>query len=133
MSLARRGRVLIVEDHRDSRDLYADYFRFADWDVREVPDGEAAVEAVSSFEPDVVVMDLMLPITGGLEAIQRIKALPPPARDVPIVVLTAWVEKIGEALQAGCVEFVAKPCLPGKLREVVNRVVATALRARPAS
>jgi CheY-like chemotaxis protein len=118
--------VLIVEDHADTREMYAWVMRAAGWQVDTVNDGlEALIMAVST-EPDVIVMDVNLPVMDGLEATRRLKADPRTA-SIPVVACTASGEVLHEEMVgAGFDELVSKPCSPEELRDVVERLVRRA-------
>ena len=119
-----RPRVLIVEDHIDTREMYEWCMRAAGWIVEGVANGADALVAVPAFAPDVIVMDLNLPVVGGLEAILRLKR-DDATRDVPIVAMTGYDRDASEAdaRASGCDEFVAKPCDPDALRAILERIV----------
>jgi PleD family two-component response regulator len=70
----RRPRVLIVDDNDETRDVYAWCMRAAGWQAEAVADGAEALAVVHAFEPDVIVMDLALPIIDGISATKRLKA-----------------------------------------------------------
>jgi CheY-like chemotaxis protein len=85
---AERASVLIVEDERDLRDMLAGIIVRAGYDVVTARDGREALELMSSAGPDIVLLDLMMPVMNGwevLEAMQRHDSL----REIPVVVLTA--------------------------------------------
>jgi CheY-like chemotaxis protein len=113
-------KVLIVDDFEDNRAMYAEFLRFSGFVVSEATNGVEAIEMTQSFAPDVVVMDLSLPVLDGWEATRRLKS-DARTRHIPIVALT------GHALEghsqgaraAGCDEFLAKPCLPETLLTTV--------------
>jgi CheY-like chemotaxis protein len=135
--LRSRPRVLIVEDHQDLRDLFADYFREKGWHVEDVTNGEEAVVVAASLLPAAIIMDLAMPITSlatpilsGIRATQALKRDPRTAH-IPVVVLSAYLSGASEALAAGAAEFILKPCEPKTLLENVERIVlANAERRR---
>ena len=124
----RRPRVLVVEDHGDSRALYSEYLRLSGWDVEEVTDGAHAMPQAASFHPDVIVMDISMRGLNGIEATRLLKAQGAETRAIPVVVLSAYVEKISDALGAGCDEFLPKPCAPSRLLDVLQKTMARARR-----
>lgn len=119
-----RPRVLIVDDDEDARDMYAWCMRAAGWNVEDVADGAEALFVAEHFEPDVIVMDLRLPVIGGLEATRRLKA-DPRTRHIPVVALSGAdrSQTEAEAMAAGCEEFVPKPCPPQDLRALLEKLV----------
>jgi two-component system, cell cycle response regulator DivK len=116
--------VMVVDDFEDNLDMYALYLSYSGYDVVEAGDGQQAVEMASHWIPDVIVMDLSLPIMDGWEATRRLKA-DERTRHIPIIVLTghAIPGQAREARSAGCDAFLAKPCLPEMLVEKVQELL----------
>jgi serine/threonine-protein kinase len=120
---ARRPRVLFVEDHDDTRDIYAWCMRAAGWEVDAVGRGAEAVAVAALFQPDVVVMDLHMPVMSGIEATRRLKEDRRTA-DIPVVACTAFGREHEAELRAGGFRFVVrKPCAPADLRAVLEGIV----------
>lgn len=117
--------VLIVEDQQDLRQLYAEHLTMSGFDVIEAANGAEAIDQTSSSLPDVVLMDLSLPIVDGWEATRRLKADVRTAH-IPVVALTAHdgSGELQRATRAGCDWFVPKPCPPAALITEVRRVLA---------
>jgi len=120
--------ILLVDDEPKIRDLARDYLEHAGYAVESAADGRAALQAVRTRTPDLIVLDLGLPEVDGLEVIRTIR------RDsaVPIVVLTARDDEIDKllGLELGADAYVTKPFSP---RELVARVKAVLRRSeRPA-
>ena len=117
-----KKRVLIVEDESDIRDLLAFNLKQEGYDVATVETGGAALEEVTQFGPDLVVLDLMLPDISGVEVCRRIRgrdAAPQPA----VIMLTAKGEEIDRVVgfEVGADDYVVKPF---SVRELVLRVRA---------
>ena len=127
---AARPRVLLVDDYPDARAMYGEYLEFSGFDVVEAANGEEALARALDAGPDIIVMDLSLPVMDGCEATRRLKADARTAA-IPVVALTghALAGISDGARQAGCAAFVTKPCLPDDLVLEIRRVLA----ARPAS
>jgi CheY-like chemotaxis protein len=119
------GRVLIVDDFEDNRVMYAEFLRFSGYEVYEASNGLEAVQMATELLPDLVVMDLSLPVLDGWEATRRLKENPG-TRDIPVIALTghAFEAHSKDAKDAGCDGFLAKPCLPETLLETVRRILA---------
>jgi len=117
-------KVLVVDDFEDNRAMYAEFLRYSGFDVTEASDGAEAIEKATALRPDVVIMDLSLPIVDGWEATRRLKA-EPKTRDIPIVALTghALEGHSQGAREAGCNRFLAKPCLPETLLETLRELL----------
>jgi len=122
---ANAGRILVVDDDMNVRDVVRRYLERAGYAVAVAGDGEAALRIIEEAEPDLVVLDLMLPGIDGLEVCRRIRG----RSAVPVVMLTALGEEDERiaGLQLGADDYVAKPFSP---RELVLRVASVLRRAR---
>jgi CheY-like chemotaxis protein len=116
--------VLVVDDFEDNRAMYAEYLSYSGYSVEQAADGEEAVKLAQNLLPDIVVMDLSLPIMDGWEATRRLKA-DERTRRIPVIALTghALASHSRGAREAGCDAFLAKPCLPEKLVEKVEELI----------
>jgi two-component system, cell cycle response regulator DivK len=117
--------VLVVEDYPDAREMYSEYLRFSGFRVAEARNGEEALEKAFTLRPDVVLMDLALPLMDGWEATRRLKSDPRTAQ-ILVVALTghALAGHQEGARRAGCDSFVTKPCLPDELVDEIRRLLA---------
>ena len=118
-------RVLVVDDEQMLADLLASALRYEGWEVTTAGTGVAAVRAAQEIEPDVIVLDIMLPDFDGLEVMRRVHGHQP---SVPILFLTAKdaVEDRVAGLTAGGDDYVTKPF---SLEEVVARLRALLRRS----
>jgi DNA-binding response OmpR family regulator len=123
-----RRRVLVVEDERVINDQLAERLRAEGYDVAQAYDGPAALEEARAVEPDVVVLDVMLPGLDGHEVCRRIQAL----RPVPVLMLTARDDEadVLVGLGVGADDYLTKPF---RMREVVARVSALLRRVERAA
>jgi two-component system cell cycle response regulator DivK len=121
-----RPRVLVVDDYPDAREMYAEYLEFSGFEVIEAGNGMEAIQRAADSAPDIILMDLSLPVMDGWEATRRLKADKTTA-NIPIVALTGHaLAGISEgAKKAGCDAFVTKPCLPEDLVKEIRRVLET--------
>ncbi len=119
-----RPRVLLVDDYPDAREMYGEYLKYSGFDVVEAGDGVEALRRAVETGPDVILMDLSLPVMDGWEATRRLKADQRTA-DIPVVALTGHVlAGISDgARKAGCDAFVTKPCLPEDLVREIRKVL----------
>jgi len=119
-----RPLVLLVEDQSDLRHLYAQQLALSGYDVIEAENGAEAIDRTTSHAPDVVLMDLSLPVVDGWEATRRLKGDERTAH-IPVVALTAHdgSGELQRATRAGCDWFVPKPCPPDALIAEVRRVL----------
>ncbi len=114
-----------MDDDEDTRDLLAWSLLADGWLVESVADGQEALIAVGDFEPDVIVVDLRLPIIDGLAVTRQLKA-DLHTRHIPIVGISAMTpagRAESLAVKAGCAKFVAKPCRPEELRALLEVIV----------
>lgn len=121
---AQRMRVLVVDDFDDAREMYAEYLEFVGFQVEVARNGVEAVEKAQGAPPDIILMDLSLPVMDGWEATRRLKQ-DLRTRDIPVMALSGHVlaGNAEQARQAGADEFVAKPCLPQDLEARIHRML----------
>jgi CheY-like chemotaxis protein len=128
---SERPRVLVVDDYTDAREMYSEYLQFSGFDVIEAGNGVEALERAADSAPDIILMDLSLPVMDGWEATRRLKADQATA-DIPIVALTghALAGILEGARKAGCDAFVTKPCLPEDLVKEIQKVLSAPLSTK---
>ncbi|SDZ36598.1 DNA-binding response regulator, OmpR family, contains REC and winged-helix (wHTH) domain [Saccharopolyspora shandongensis] len=124
---AEARRVLVVDDDHAVRDVLRRYLERSGYEVDLAEDGETALRLFAEREPDLVVLDLMLPGVGGLEVCRRVRD----RGQVPVVMLTAQGEESDRVLglEIGADDYVVKPFSP---RELVLRVGSVLRRSRTA-
>jgi len=124
---ARATRVLVVDDEPNISALLSATLRLVAFDVRVAESGHGALVAIEDFEPDLVVLDVMLPDLDGFDVARRLRAS---GRATPVLFLTARdaVEDRVAGLTAGADDYVTKPF---SLEEVVLRIRAILRRSRP--
>jgi len=118
--------ILVVDDYKDAREMYAEYLQFSGFRVAEARNGNEAVAQAFSLRPDLILMDLSLPGMDGWEATRVLKA-DERTKHIPVVALTghALAGASEGARRAGCDSFVTKPCLPDDLVVEVRRMLDT--------
>jgi two-component system cell cycle response regulator DivK len=111
-----RKRILVVEDQPDNRQIIRDMLASTDCEITEAEDGEQALEAIAKQRPDLILMDIQLPIIDGYTATRKIKA-DPAMRSIPIIAVTSYALSGEEkkAREAGCDDYVPKPFSPLQL------------------
>lgn len=118
-----RKRILVVEDNEDNRRILLYRLKkIGDFEIVEASNGMEAVESVRESTPDLIFMDLKMPILDGWEATQRIRELPNGA-DVPIIALTAQAMAGDQqkALDVGCTDYLAKPIIdPSVVKDMLD-------------
>ena len=123
--------VLVVDDVKDAREMYALYLTTKGFRVMEAADGEHAFELALAQRPALVVMDLGLPKMDGWEATRRIKADPRTCR-IPVLALSghAYSDSMQRAQDAGVDAFFRKPCLPATVLAKIRELLGAALSDR---
>ena len=108
--------ILVVEDQEDNRQIMRDLLTANDYEMTEAENGEEALAAVAKDRPDLILMDIQLPVMDGCEATRRIKANPS-LSSIPIIAVTSYALSGDEekARAAGCSDFVPKPFSPRHL------------------
>ena len=123
-TISKKPLVLVVDDFADNREMYSEYLSFSGYDVIEARNGKEALDAAQARLPDIIIMDLSLPVMDGWEATRRLKA-DERTRKIPVVALTghALAGHSKGAKEAGCDSFLAKPCLPDQLVAEIRRML----------
>jgi two-component system cell cycle response regulator DivK len=127
--------VLVVEDHDESREAIAEYLTLVGLNVSTAADGQQAIDVARELQPQVIVMDLAMPVLDGWEATRRLKA-DWSTRHIPIIALSAFGSQpeAGElAIAVGCVEMLTKPASPRELEKRIRRIAARHRRAPAAT
>jgi two-component system, cell cycle response regulator DivK len=127
----RPKRVLVVDDFDDAREMYAEYLEFVGFQVEVARNGVEAVEKAQGALPDIILMDLSLPVMDGWEATRRLKQ-DQRTRNIPVMALSGHVlaGNAEQARQAGADEFIAKPCLPQDLENRIRRMLQSSKAKR---
>ncbi len=110
------SRILAVDDEPHILKLVAFSLRAQGFDVLEASDGLAALDIAEKEQPDLILLDVMMPALDGYEACRRIKANPA-TKDIPVVMLSAKSQKGEQAagLDAGALDYICKPFTPKDL------------------
>ena len=118
-------RVLVVDDSEDGREICAEYLTFRGFRVSTAEDGAQALRQATQLHPDLILMDLSLPVLDGWEATRRLRQ-DRRTCDIPVAALTAHAlaARVQTALDAGCVAVLTKPIEPRALEAEVRRLLA---------
>jgi two-component system chemotaxis response regulator CheY len=120
-------RLLVVDDALFMRKLISGVAAEAGWEVAgEAGNGEEAVSLYRELKPDLVTMDLVMPVMGGLEALRKIRELDPRAQ---VVVVTALDQKnaLMESIRDGALDFIVKPFERQRVLNLFNKLAAGTL------
>jgi CheY-like chemotaxis protein len=117
------GRVLVVDDSDVIRELIKVNLELEGLEVVAVEDGQAALQAIPVFHPDVVTLDVVMPRLGGFETVERLRADPVTA-SIPVVIVTgrAQAADLDRGAALGVDAYVTKPFEPAELVAVVSRL-----------
>ncbi len=107
---ARRSRVLIADDNEPNRELLEVYLTDVDCDIATAVDGKDTLDKVADFQPDVILLDVMMPKLSGFEVCQRLKS-DPSTSPIMVLMVTALGElgDIERAVESGTDDFLSKP------------------------
>ena len=121
------ARILVVDDEPTVREVVVQYLQRDGYVVHELDRGDLVAETVTTFQPDLIVLDIMLP---GLSGLEVLRAIGP--NKIPVIMLTARVEEADRVLglELGADDYVTKPFSP---RELVARVRTVLRRAQPST
>jgi CheY-like chemotaxis protein len=116
--------VLVVDDYDDAREMYSEYFEFLGYEVHTARDGQEAIDVARESLPDIILMDLSLPVLSGWEATRQLKE-DARTRDIPVMALTGHVlpKHSERAREVGCDAFLAKPALPDTVADQIRALL----------
>ena len=119
-------RILVVEDQEDNRAILRDLLTNVGFEILEAVNGEEGVRMAEAHRPDLILMDIQLPVIDGYEATRRIKAQDQ-LRAIPIIAVTSYALSgdAEKAKSAGCDAYVTKPFNPWELLSVVRSHLRT--------
>jgi two-component system, cell cycle response regulator DivK len=126
-------KILLVEDNEMNRDMLSRRLARRGYEVVMALDGQQAVEMAQSAAPDLILMDMSLPVIDGWEATRRVKAMPA-TRSIPIIALTAhaMAGDREKALEAGCDDYDTKPIDLERLLPKIQALLGRGPRSAPA-
>ena len=126
--------VLLVEDNEDNRIVYSTILRHFGYKVTEALNGEEGISKARSEHPDLILMDISIPIIDGWEATQVLKH-DPQTRSIPIIALTAHAlaDDRKRAMEVGFNSYLAKPIEPNAVVAEVRRFIGPAGETRTPS
>ena len=118
------AKILLVEDNEDNRDMLSRRLMRKGYDIVLAVDGEQGVQMAGSETPDLILMDMSLPLIDGWEATRQIKATPT-GQNVPVIALTAHAMAGDKerALAAGCDDYDTKPVELPRLLEKIEKLL----------
>jgi two-component system cell cycle response regulator DivK len=120
--MTKHIKVLIVEDNDLNLKLLQDFLEYQKYLVYVAREGQAAIEIVHQQRPDLVLLDMQLPVISGIEVLRRLKQNPETA-PIPIIAVTAFAMREDRAnfLALGCDDYISKPFKLSELLELIQR------------
>jgi DNA-binding response OmpR family regulator len=116
---SRKRRVLVVDDDQRIVRFISVKLRAAGYDVTAAANGEEALKLTELENPDVMVLDLLMPVMDGIEVLRRLR----PCHELPVIVLTARTDACEDAMSLGASAFLTKPFNPDDLVEKIRSVL----------
>ena len=116
----QKKRVLVVDDEPGVGNVLRIKLRIAGYDVTTTTSGAKAIELVRTQEPDVVLLDILMPDVSGFDVLEKVRTF----SSVPIIVFTARREVVEEAMQNGANDSITKPFDPDQLIEKIESVLS---------
>jgi CheY-like chemotaxis protein len=114
-------KVLIVEDYEDTREFMKILLESYGYKVIEAADGIEAIDRVKQYHPDLILMDISLPVVDGLTATRAIREFDEESKKVPIIAVTAFGKNYyKKAIEAGCNDLIDKPVDFDSLEPILN-------------
>jgi two-component system, cell cycle response regulator DivK len=119
-------KILVVEDTEDNRQILRDLLVMAGYEMIEANDGAEGVARAAEHKPDLILMDIQMPVMDGYEATRRIKA-DPALKAIPVIAVTSYALSGDEekARAAGCDGYIAKPFSPRQMLSKVREILGT--------
>ena len=125
------ARILVVEDDADIRQVLCLYLQYSHFDVREASDGQAAIDMIPEYCPDLMVLDIMMQPVDGWEVLHWLRArrMNPP---LPVLLLTARYqpEEQLQGFEEGAIEYLTKPTQPAIIVERVRTILKLSAEQR---
>lgn len=117
------AKILVVDDNADERLIYSAVLHYHGHEVQQAEDARTGIDLAKRGMPQVILMDVHLPVMNGLLATEVLRATPETS-EIPVVCVTGYDINPAHAMAAGCSWFLRKPIIPGDLVRVVDLLVA---------
>ncbi len=126
----QQGRILIVDDEPNVRLVFREALTNSGYLVATADDGEAGLTLTEESPFDLILLDLQMPVLGGMGVLQRLRDR---GHNIPVVIVTAHgsIPDVVQAMRLGAIDFVSKPLTPEALRKAVSSVLARHAKVSP--
>jgi len=120
----QKGRILVVDDESYILHILDFSLGAEGFEVVTAPNGEKAVEKAKQLQPDLIVLDIMMPVLDGYETCRRLKQQPE-TKEIPVLLLTAKGREVDKRLgfDVGAVDYIVKPFSPSRLIERIEEII----------
>ena len=114
--------ILVVDDSNLNRQVLVDFLQTKDFDIKEAEDGQKALDMIQAEKPDVVLLDLIMPVMDGFETMEKLREL---NISVPIIVITAYIKEntYVRCKELGAAGFLNKPVKMQELYNIISGIV----------
>lgn len=121
---AEKRKVLLADDEEDIKLVIQMYLETSGYEVVTAYDGLDAIEKAKETKPDLILMDIMMPVIDGIEVTRQIKSLEE-TKHIPVVMLTAAAQSamVERAMKAGASDYISKPFEPENLKNIVDQIL----------
>jgi two-component system, cell cycle response regulator DivK len=120
--IMNRRTVLIIDDHEEEREIFSRYLEFVGAHVLQAADGEEGLHKARELLPDLILLDLRMPVLDGWQTIERLQ-LEPATASIPVIALTAHHLESDELERLGFCAYLEKPIVPHRVLEEVERCI----------
>ncbi|NUP89023.1 MAG: response regulator [Candidatus Sumerlaeia bacterium] len=123
--MSDKKKILLADDEEDVKTIVEVFLQSKGFEVVTAFDGLSALDLVRTERPDLILLDVMMPVVNGFEVCTRLKS-DPATRDIPIIMLSAMgqAESVDRGLAAGAADYMVKPFDPVQLLEMIQRHLA---------
>jgi CheY-like chemotaxis protein len=114
--------ILVVDDSNINRAVLVDFLHTKDFDIKEAVDGKQALEYIQTYHPDVVLLDLIMPVMDGFETMEHLRQM---GISVPIIVITAYIKENTSVRckELGAAGFLNKPVRMHELYKIISGII----------
>jgi len=132
-SPGKQPKILVVEDDADIRQILFVFLKHSDFEVRIVADGQEAIRAIPEFQPNLIILDLMMQPVSGWDVLRWLQTNYEISLEaIPVLILTALthIDEQVDGFEAGAVEYMTKPTEPGKIVERIHTILSLSAEQR---
>jgi CheY-like chemotaxis protein len=123
--MSEKKKILLADDEEDIKSVVTLFLQSKGYEIITAYDGLSALDMARTEKPDLILLDVMMPVVNGYEVCSRLKA-DEELRDIPVVMLSAMAqsESVDKGLSAGAVDYIVKPFDPVSMEQTIRRVLS---------